>query len=55
MLTDSAFIVQVLTQQHKGALTAVQRKAEEQIAALEREAERAAQDATAACQQLCNR
>lgn len=47
--------VQVLTQQHKGALTAVQRKAEEQIAALERGAERAAQDATAACQQLCHR
>jgi hypothetical protein len=55
LLTNSTFVLQVLTQQHKGALMAVQHKAEEQIAALEREAERAAQDATAACQQLCNR
>lgn len=45
----------MLTDQHKGALMAVRQKAEEQIAALEREAECAAEDATAACQQLCNR
>ena len=53
--THGIHAIQVLTQQHKGAILAVQQQAEDQIAALERGAERAAQDATAACQQLCDR
>ena len=45
----------MLTQQHKAALSALQQEAERQIVSVEREAERAAQDATAACQQLCDK
>jgi DnaJ-domain-containing protein 1 len=47
--------VQVLTQQHKAALMAVQQEADRQIVSVEGQAEQAAQDATAACQQLCDK
>lgn len=54
-MREHACCAQVLTQQHKAALVAVQQEAERQIASVERAAERAAEDAVVACQQLCDK